>query len=617
MKKFSYLLFLFIGFTSFAQEAEKLPKIPWEDIVEMNTQGYDPIIKWNCDIHIKLEGIYTKSDSITVAKIVKKLDSLTETISIKISNREDSNLKLHFLDTLIFQGGNYNDVIYGSTNFKQGVVTKGRIYVYKIYKSDVEVQNRLEARLAKTIVTGLFYYSFIEEKRYSIFNPLKSKNNSEIPLNNEDMAIIKEVYKKGFEKRLKAAEKQFKSTVIDKLRQQKVQERDRSIWWVQNPIAILILPTLLFLLFFVFILKKINHTLSFKIKNNWVKFIIVTIIGLVFAAVLIAFYHYFYQFLRAPSKFQDQRPIVIGIYYQFLDALAVIILLPFIVFLRFIEIKIRKSSQRIFVKTTLIFLSTGILPFIIIFALQYFSGYLTSDKDYLGLSRIFLYTMAIATIRALISYFIFKERNLIIENESKLSALRELKTKAELKSLQSQINPHFLYNALNSIASLAPIDTVKTQKMAYSLSDLFKYTINREGKKMSTVSDEVTMVQNYLNIEKIRFGDRLQFTIDVDPELEKVEIPLFIIQPLVENAVKHGISKIEGEGKIALKIEKTTTGILIEVKDNGPHFPEGLVSGHGLQTVFDLLRLTYGNKATLNWQNTPDKSITVTITQNI
>ena len=149
--------------------------------------------------------------------------------------------------------------------------------------------------------------------------------------------------------------------------------------------------------------------------------------------------------------------------------------------------------------------------------------------------------------------------------------------------------------------------------MAYSLSDLFKYTINRKGKKMSTVRDEVIMVKNYLDIEKIRFGDRLQFTIDVDTEIEKVEIPLFIIQPLVENAVKHGISKIEGEGNIALKIEKTTKGIVITVKDNGPHFPEGLVSGHGLQTVFDLLRLTYGDKATLNWQNTPEKSITVNI----
>ena len=118
-------------------------------------------------------------------------------------------------------------------------------------------------------------------------------------------------------------------------------------------------------------------------------------------------------------------------------------------------------------------------------------------------------------------------------------------------------------------------------------------------------------------IEKIRFGDRLQFKIDVDKELEDNEIPLFLIQPLVENAVKHGISQNEGEGKIVLKISKEQNEILISVSDNGPDFPEGLVSGHGLQTVFDLLRLTYGEKASLNWTNTPEKMIIITIPQTI
>ena len=88
---------------------------------------------------------------------------------------------------------------------------------------------------------------------------------------------------------------------------------------------------------------------------------------------------------------------------------------------------------------------------------------------------------------------------------------------------------------------------------------------------------------------------------------------MFIIQPLIENSVKHGISKIEDKGHISLTIVKTEKGIEISVLDNGPDFPEGLVSGHGLQTVFDLLRLSYGEQASLNWQNTPQKCITITI----
>ena len=274
-------------------------------------------------------------------------------------------------------------------------------------------------------------------------------------------------------------------------------------------------------------------------------------------------------------------------------------------------VKKHQSFYLSLVLKTVFTLLAFILPFLMIFIID--SNFQSNLESFVP---IVIIITGITFVRGILTYLNFFSDSLLKEKNVELSRLRELKTNAELKSLQSQINPHFLYNALNSIASLAPVDSVKTQKMAHSLSDLFKYTINRKGKKMSTVSDEVIMVQNYLDIEKIRFGDRLQFTIDVDTELEKVEIPLFIIQPLVENAVKHGISKIEGEGIIALKIEKTITGILIEVKDNGPNFPEGLVSGHGLQTVFDLLRLTYGDKAILNWKNTPEKSITVTITQN-
>ncbi|TWO31522.1 hypothetical protein E1J38_013450 [Seonamhaeicola sediminis] len=215
--------------------------------------------------------------------------------------------------------------------------------------------------------------------------------------------------------------------------------------------------------------------------------------------------------------------------------------------------------------------------------------------------------------RGILIYLNHYSQSLVNEKDVEINNLKTLHAQAETKLLQSQINPHFLYNSLNSIASLAPIDASKTQKMAHSLSELFKYSINRQGKKMSTVKDEIDMVTSYLDIEKIRFGERLQFRIQVDESLLNHEIPLFLIQPLVENAVKHGISKNEEEGKINLKIEKKDSKLLISVSDNGPNFPEGLVSGHGLQTVYDLLKLSYGNKASLNWINTPKKVITITL----
>ena len=223
------------------------------------------------------------------------------------------------------------------------------------------------------------------------------------------------------------------------------------------------------------------------------------------------------------------------------------------------------------------------------------------------------FSAGLAFGRGLLLYLNHFSESLVKEKDLELSRLKEAKAEAEVKMLQSQINPHFLYNALNSIASLAHTDADKTEKMALSLSDLFRHSINRKGEKVNTLGDELSLVRNYLEIEQIRFGDRLDFSIDVEPDLLAVEIPMFILQPLVENAIKHGISKTEGKGEIVLKVNKKDKGILISVQDNGPDFPEGLVSGHGLQTVYNLLRFSYGDKAEISWRNHPKKEITIFI----
>ncbi|WNH14058.1 sensor histidine kinase [Thalassobellus suaedae] len=215
--------------------------------------------------------------------------------------------------------------------------------------------------------------------------------------------------------------------------------------------------------------------------------------------------------------------------------------------------------------------------------------------------------------RGLLMYLNHFSDSLVKQKEIELRKLKELNTQNELKSLHAHINPHFLYNALNSIASLMHESTSKAEDMILSLSDLFRYSINRKGKKMSTIEDEVEMVENYLKIEKIRFEKRLQFTIDVEKGLLEKEIPMYLLQPLIENAVKHGVSKVEAPGVINLEIKQGKNSLHITVSDNGDDFPEDMYSGYGLQSVYDLLRLCYGDKAFLNWTNTPKKSITILI----
>ncbi|WNH08713.1 sensor histidine kinase [Thalassobellus suaedae] len=614
MKKLCYaLLFLLIAFKSFSQETEKLPKEPWEEIVEINGQRYSLLKKWNSDIKVQLEGNYTTTDSLNITKVLAKLNAITESINIGFSKDEIANLKISFIDANVNERDKYGEMLRMFSKDQKGF-TKGKLYIYSS-KSNPNFNNSLESTISKALVGG-FFSPLFQNKRNSIFNRAVNYNNSKIPLNAKDIAIIKEAYKPDFEKKLQIANKQFKH-ILDDLYTKKVKARDRNLWWVTNPVALIFLPALILSLFFIFLISKIKKSIDLKIKRDWLRFGVIALISLFFMSIVIILCVSFYDFLTIPDDY-DKAPIIRLDTILSTTVSLYLVLFPLLYLFRFIELKIQKTLKSIFTKTALIFLSTGFLPFIctvLLFGIviNHKGSSVNIQGDYLTLSKIFLFLMAIASIRALISFFIFKERNLIIENETKLSNLRELKTKAELKSLQSQINPHFLYNALNSIASLAHTNADKTEKMALSLSDLFKYTINRKGKKTSTVNDELEMVRSYLEIEQTRFGDRLEFVINVKEDMLQVEIPMFLLQPLVENAVKHGVSKVEDKGVIKLNIIKTDKGLEIEVIDNGPDFPEGLVSGHGLQTVHDLLRLSYGDKASLKWQNTPQKSISISI----
>ena len=190
-----------------------------------------------------------------------------------------------------------------------------------------------------------------------------------------------------------------------------------------------------------------------------------------------------------------------------------------------------------------------------------------------------------------------------------LAQMGEYQRQAELDSLRAKINPHFLYNALNSIASLATTDARKTEQMALALSDFFKYAINREQKQLNTLSEELNAIRTYLEIEKVRFGNRLSFEIDCPEELLNIQIPQLLIQPLVENAIKHGLSQITENGQIKISVNKTETQLKILVYDNGPAFPDGPLSGFGIQNTQERIALLYGAKATINWQNGVEKYI--------
>lgn len=233
--------------------------------------------------------------------------------------------------------------------------------------------------------------------------------------------------------------------------------------------------------------------------------------------------------------------------------------------------------------------------------------------DWYSLVSFTIFMSTVALVRVLYNYQRYKTKQLIMQKDIDLSRLSELKSKAELNALHSRINPHFLYNSLNSIATLAKIDACKTEKMALALSDFFRFAINRNNETYSAIEAEVDIVKSYLEIEKIRFGSRLDYSIEIDEAVANISIPRFIIQPLIENAIKHGVSKITNTGIVRLVISKTGENIQIKVFDNGPDFPEHLLTGHGLQSIHDKLSILYNDKAIMNWENGEHKCIYITL----
>jgi two-component system LytT family sensor kinase len=241
-----------------------------------------------------------------------------------------------------------------------------------------------------------------------------------------------------------------------------------------------------------------------------------------------------------------------------------------------------------------------------------------SEKQYLlflrysVISNIYL-TAAIGIVYAVTSYLDLQRKRKFDEKELELSQLRELKAKAELDALHSKVNPHFLYNALNSIADLSITDGKKARKMTIALADLFRYSINYSQNNFSTVNDEVTMTEVYLQIEKVRFEDQLNYSVHIDEDTGHYLIPRFVLQPLVENAVKHGLKATGKMTEIFIEVKKDSRGLIINIADNGPAFTDELTPGYGVKSVFDKLDLLFPDQYEIHFSNQPRKQVSIHI----
>ncbi len=216
----------------------------------------------------------------------------------------------------------------------------------------------------------------------------------------------------------------------------------------------------------------------------------------------------------------------------------------------------------------------------------------------------FIYAVVMLTYYLMISIDNIAKKNM---REAKLENMLK---ETELMMLRSQINPHFLFNSLNSISSLTISDAERAREMVIKLSDFMRYALSRKEDRTVNLQTELENLRLYLDIEKIRFGERLVLEEDVQEECLSVRVPNMILQPLYENAIKHGVYESADTVSIKLNAKRVNGAITISISnDFDPESIPAGGTGTGLKNVSRRLELYYGNRS---WLKTTKKDTVFT-----
>jgi len=270
-----------------------------------------------------------------------------------------------------------------------------------------------------------------------------------------------------------------------------------------------------------------------------------------------------------------------------------------------LNLPLKKTIPRILLASII----TGLIIYAFVFAASYIAG--TFPKEEFNIARPIAGAINMSGITLLWCLIYFAVHYL--ENYKKKeieSLIWEAAVKDyELKTLKSQLNPHFMFNAMNSIRALIEEDPESAKVAITKLSNILRYSLQMERAERVPLEDEITTVKNYLDLERIRFEDRLKYKIDIDRVTNKIEIPPMMIQTLVENGIKHGVSKRTNGGEIWLKssMHSNTDGskLKIEIRNSG-HLSEDQLknsNGFGVSNTKHRLNLLFGERASFYLTN--------------
>jgi two-component system, LytTR family, sensor kinase len=210
--------------------------------------------------------------------------------------------------------------------------------------------------------------------------------------------------------------------------------------------------------------------------------------------------------------------------------------------------------------------------------------------------------------------YVLESKERIASQETETARLNERLSRAQLEALRKQIEPHFLFNTLNAVSGL-----VREQQndaavsMIAELSEFLRGVLKDSNRQQMTLGEELDFTQRYLNIQKLRFADRIHLDVDVPLELHRAQVPSLILQPMVENAIKHGIAKSAQGGSIRIAASRSNGMLTLSVYNDGPCLPEPTSSGIGTANVRTRLESLYGDHFELRMQNRPPSGVEVSI----
>lgn len=223
-----------------------------------------------------------------------------------------------------------------------------------------------------------------------------------------------------------------------------------------------------------------------------------------------------------------------------------------------------------------------------------YQAYWDASFPYRVGTGIFIYCLIV------LAYYLFVSLHNLSEKNAREARLESLVKETELKMLRSQINPHFLFNSLNSVSSLTITDPEKARDMVIKLSEFMRYALSKKDEQPVTLRSELENLRLYLDIEKVRFGDRLSTEEIIDENCLDIKMPVMILQPLYENAIKHGVYESTELVNIKTNVSCKSGYLEIKISNNYDLIPSSVKgTGTGLLNVNRRISLFYGNKASI------------------